>query len=152
MDTAGVIRTILLVDIVTMTLLAVIYLGQRRMGWIAYCGWGLLALFVPVLGPFLVIANRPGQWDPNFSLTADAKRAFVFLHHQMGKQARLLQFKASRLQKKVRLNSGPPRLSLKPWLSTKLGIFDKPYQGKKLSRLDRARQRRQQNRDIGRDT
>lgn len=138
MDTAGVIRTILLVDIVTMTLLSVVYLGQRRMGWMAYCGWGLLALFVPVIGPFLVIANRPGQWDPEFSLTADTKRAFQFLQRLLSRQMTLLQ-------KKVRRISENPMIFKKPW------IFEKAKKEKKLSRLDRARQRRQLHRDIDRD-
>jgi hypothetical protein len=71
MGTAGVIRTILLVDIVIMAVLALAYLRQRRMSWSAFCCWGLLAIGVPVLGPFLVIANRPGEWDPSFSLAAD---------------------------------------------------------------------------------
>jgi hypothetical protein len=71
MGTSGLIRTILLVDIVAMALLALFYLRQRRMSWTSYCCWGLLALALPVLGPFLVIANRPGVWDPTFSITAD---------------------------------------------------------------------------------
>jgi hypothetical protein len=117
MDTAGAIRTILLVDIVTMSLLAVVYLRQRRMDWLAYCAWGLLALLVPVLGPFLVIANRPGQWDPDFSLTADLKRAVQLLR-------RLLPEQVIRLSKQPRL-------------------LNAQKNGKKISRLDRARQRRQ---------
>jgi hypothetical protein len=77
MGTAGVIRTILLVDIVVMSLLALFYLRQRRMSWTAFCCWGLLALGVPVLGPFLVIANRPGEWDPEFSLFTDLKQLVI---------------------------------------------------------------------------
>jgi hypothetical protein len=121
MDTAGAIRTILLVDIVTMSLLAVVYLRQRRMDWMAYCAWGLLALLVPVLGPFLVIANRPGQWDPDFSLTADLKRAVQLLR-------RLLPEQVNRLSKQPRLLTAQKN-------------------EKKISRLDRARQRRQLRRD-----
>jgi hypothetical protein len=74
MGTAGVIRAILLVDIVAMALLALIYLRQRRMSWTSFCWWGLLAIGVPVLGPFLVIANRPGEWDPEFSLVDDFRQ------------------------------------------------------------------------------
>lgn len=73
MDTAGMIRTILLVDIAAMALLALIYLRQRRMSWISFCCWVLLAVGIPVLGPFLVIANRPGEWNPSFSFSADAR-------------------------------------------------------------------------------
>lgn len=72
--TAGVIRTILLVDIVAMALLAMIYLRQRRMSGMAFLCWGVLALCVPVLGPFLVLSKRPGEWDPAFSFSGEIKR------------------------------------------------------------------------------
>jgi len=74
MLTAGVVRTMLIVDAVGMALLALVYLRQRRMDWSSYCRWGLLALLVPFLGPFLVISNHPGEWDPAFSLVNDFKR------------------------------------------------------------------------------
>ncbi len=74
METAGVVRTILFVDIAAMALFSIIYLRQRRMSLASYCYWGLLAVGVPVLGPFLVIANRPGEWNPAFSFSADCKR------------------------------------------------------------------------------
>ncbi len=78
MGTAGVIRAILLVDIVVMALFALFYLRQRRMSWSSYCYWSLLAIGVPVLGPFLVIAKRPGEWDPKFSLMSDFKQFVVW--------------------------------------------------------------------------
>lgn len=78
MGTPGVIRTILLVDIILLALLALFYLRQRRMSWSSYCCWGLLAILVPVLGPFLVVANRPGEWDENFSFAEDARRLIVW--------------------------------------------------------------------------
>lgn len=65
MDTAGVIRGVLIVDMVAMALFALFYLRQRRMGWMSYCCWSLLAILLPVLGPFLVIVNRPGEWHPD---------------------------------------------------------------------------------------
>jgi hypothetical protein len=74
MGTAGVIRTILMVDIAALSLLALVYLRQRRMSWTELCCWGLLAVFVPVLGPFLVISKRPGEWDPAFSVSQDFRR------------------------------------------------------------------------------
>lgn len=74
MSTDGVIRIILLVDIIAMALLSLFYLRQRRLDRLSFFCWGLLALLVPVLGPFMVIANRPGEWDPAFSPTGDFRR------------------------------------------------------------------------------
>lgn len=79
MEPAGVIRTFLLVDIVAMSVLSLCYLRQRRLSNLSFWGWGLLALLVPVLGPFLVIANRPGEWDPEFSIRKDLVRVGVYL-------------------------------------------------------------------------
>lgn len=109
MDTAGVIRMILLVDIVVMSLFALIYLRQRRLGWMAYCGWGLLALFLPVLGPFLVIANRPGMWDPDFSLAADFRRLVNLVERVLpGRPAgmKLSRLDQARLRRQLRKNTG----------------------------------------------
>jgi hypothetical protein len=74
MITAGVVRTLLVVDIVAMALLALVFLRQRKLSWVGYCCWGLLAVAVPVLGPFLLIANRPGVWDDGFSVGKDFAR------------------------------------------------------------------------------
>lgn len=60
--TTSILRGLLIADIVLMALLAFLYLGQRRLEWRHYCFWGMLALLVPILGPFLVIHNRPGRW------------------------------------------------------------------------------------------
>jgi hypothetical protein len=57
---ADVIRVILLVDIIAMALLAFFYLRQRRLSMTEYILFGLLALLVPLLGPFMVIILRPG--------------------------------------------------------------------------------------------
>lgn len=40
--------------------LAVHYLRYRRCDRLELVLWGALALFVPILGPFFVIAARPG--------------------------------------------------------------------------------------------
>ncbi|HIE24477.1 MAG TPA: hypothetical protein EYP74_00590 [Anaerolineales bacterium] len=42
-------------------LLAIFYLRNRNLRLGAYMLWGLLALFLPALGPFLVILLRPGK-------------------------------------------------------------------------------------------
>ena len=48
-----------------MVVIAVGYLRQRKLSTTAFLLWGLLALLLPVLGPYLVIASRPG--DPTQS-------------------------------------------------------------------------------------
>jgi hypothetical protein len=44
-----------------MPLLAVFFLRRRKLTVFEYLLWGLLALLLPVLGPYLVIVSRPGQ-------------------------------------------------------------------------------------------
>ena len=78
METAGVIRTILLIDIVAMALLSLAYLRQRQMSWASFYCWCLVAVGIPVLGPFLVIANRPGEWNPAFSLSSDIRQLILW--------------------------------------------------------------------------
>ena len=63
MSGTEVIHLVLLADILVMAFLAVFYLRQRKLSWLALFTWGLVALVVPVLGPFLVIAARPGRWN-----------------------------------------------------------------------------------------
>ena len=74
MITAGFVRTMLIIDMIAMALLALIYLRQRKMSWIGYCCWGIVTVAVPFLGPFLLIANRPGEWNPSFSVKNDLAR------------------------------------------------------------------------------
>jgi hypothetical protein len=56
---ADIIRVLLLVDIIGLAVLALIYLRRRRLDLWTALAWGLLAVLVPILGPFLVIAFRP---------------------------------------------------------------------------------------------
>ena len=56
------IKVVLLLTILAMAFLAFFYLRRRQLPWAAYCFWGLLAMVLPVLGPFLVIVSRPGRW------------------------------------------------------------------------------------------
>jgi hypothetical protein len=58
---AGIMRAILGAGILGMALLAIFYLRQRRMALREYLAWGLLAIFVPLFGPFWVIYTHPGQ-------------------------------------------------------------------------------------------
>ena len=62
MPGAVVVKALLLISILAMAFLAVHYLRRRQLSWAAYCFWGLLAIVLPVLGPFLVIVSRPGKW------------------------------------------------------------------------------------------
>jgi hypothetical protein len=62
MPVAVVLKAILVVTVLAMAFLAVFYLRRRQLSWAAYCFWGLVAIALPVLGPFLVIASRPGKW------------------------------------------------------------------------------------------
>jgi len=65
MSGSEIIRLMLLADILVMLFLAVFYLRQRKLTWLEFFMWASLALAVPVLGPFLVIAARPGRWNIN---------------------------------------------------------------------------------------
>ena len=59
--TAEILRLLLIGFLFAMFLLAVLYLRRRRLSPTAYVLWVLLALLVPILGPFLVILARPGE-------------------------------------------------------------------------------------------
>ena len=60
-------RAFLVTGLMAMALLALVYLRQRRLSTSEYLLWGLLAVMVPLLGPFLVIWSRPGQRSPGGS-------------------------------------------------------------------------------------
>lgn len=62
--TRETMRILILVCLILMALIAVFFLRTRRMSLTAYISWGLLALFVPLLGPFLVILSCPGTSFP----------------------------------------------------------------------------------------
>lgn len=66
MATPKIIGLLLIIDIIVLAFFALFYLAQRRMHWFMYIGWALVAIIIPVLGPFLVISNHPGEWrsDP----------------------------------------------------------------------------------------
>jgi hypothetical protein len=60
MTAADLMRALLLLDVLGMAFLAIFYLRRRPISWLAFLGWGLLAVLVPIIGPFVVIAARPG--------------------------------------------------------------------------------------------
>jgi hypothetical protein len=47
-----------------MASLSAFYLRRRALTPLAYAGWGLLALMLPIIGPFLVIWAQPGEKFP----------------------------------------------------------------------------------------
>jgi hypothetical protein len=54
------LRILLAVYILVTFVLTISYLHYRRCSALEYLLWGTLALVLPVLGPFFVIAARPG--------------------------------------------------------------------------------------------
>jgi hypothetical protein len=58
--TAATLRLFLVVTLIAMDLLAMLYLRRRPLTFGQYAVWGLFALLVPALGPFLVILSLPG--------------------------------------------------------------------------------------------
>jgi len=52
----------------------------------AYLGWGFLAVAIPVIGPFVVIASRPGKWDPSFSPRDDMVRFLKYMRRLLPDQ------------------------------------------------------------------
>ena len=58
---ADFMRLLLLLTVLGMAVLAAFYLRQRKLTLQEYLGWGLLAVLLPLLGPFLVILLAPGK-------------------------------------------------------------------------------------------
>lgn len=57
---ATFLRFLLVIYFAAAFVAAIFYLRRRRVTLIEYLLWGTLALALPVLGPFFVIAARPG--------------------------------------------------------------------------------------------
>jgi hypothetical protein len=68
---AETFRLMLTGYLVAMFVLAMLYLRRRPLTRIQFAAWGLFALLIPALGPFLVILARPG----NHRKRADIVRA-----------------------------------------------------------------------------
>jgi hypothetical protein len=60
LETAEVLLILLYIVLFGMLLLAILFLRQRQMTRLGYICWGIFALIIPVVGPFFVIAYRPG--------------------------------------------------------------------------------------------
>lgn len=61
MMNAATMRLILAVFLIAMYLLAMLYLRRRELSPGAFLFWGLFALLVPLLGPFVTILSRSGS-------------------------------------------------------------------------------------------
>jgi hypothetical protein len=60
----SILRGLLTTALISMAVLAILYLRHRRLSTLGYLAWGLLALMAPGLGPFLVIVSQPGWHKP----------------------------------------------------------------------------------------
>jgi hypothetical protein len=58
---AATLRLMLAAVLFAMYILVMFYLRCRLLTLGQFTAWGLLALLIPVLGPFLVILSRPGE-------------------------------------------------------------------------------------------
>ena len=61
-------RWLLLFGMLAMVILSALFLRQRRMSITAYALWGMLAIFIPILGPFMVVWIKPGTKRINSSM------------------------------------------------------------------------------------
>lgn len=55
------VRLMLGITLMLLALLAIFYLRQRSMAWWEYLLWGMVAVFIPLIGPFVVMIIRPGK-------------------------------------------------------------------------------------------
>ena len=55
------LRLLLAIFLIVMFGIALLYLSRRQLTLRQSLAWGVFALLVPVLGPLLVIALRPGK-------------------------------------------------------------------------------------------
>jgi hypothetical protein len=55
------LRFMLVFTALAMMVVAMAYLRRKSMNWGVFLFWGLLAIGLPYIGPFLVIALRAGQ-------------------------------------------------------------------------------------------
>jgi hypothetical protein len=54
-------RLLLVICLLGMALLAVLSLRQRKMPVAATIAWGLVAILLPLVGPFIVLLVHPGE-------------------------------------------------------------------------------------------
>ena len=62
--TAGTLRILLLVLIFVLYAMAIFYLSRRPLSRLQFALWGFFALFVPILGPFIIFLAQPSRRSP----------------------------------------------------------------------------------------
>lgn len=62
--TTEIMRNILLAYLLGISAVAILFLRTRALSVAAYIGWGLVAILVPLAGPFAVLFFRPGSRLP----------------------------------------------------------------------------------------
>lgn len=65
MDARDLLILVLITGMTMMALLALEFLRRRALRWEAHLFLGLLAIFLPVAGPFLAILLAPGFFTPS---------------------------------------------------------------------------------------
>ena len=58
---ANLMRLSLTICFLSMAVLAAFFLRRRNLSLLEYALWGLIAILLPAVGPFLVIWMRPGH-------------------------------------------------------------------------------------------
>jgi hypothetical protein len=61
MISPNLMRALIVLCMLGMVLIAAFFLRRRGLSPLAYASWGMLALLLPLVGPFLVIWIHPGQ-------------------------------------------------------------------------------------------
>jgi hypothetical protein len=59
--TTDSLQLMLVIYFLAMSLLAAFYLRGRALSLLEYTAWGIIAILLPGVGPFLVIWMHPGQ-------------------------------------------------------------------------------------------
>ena len=62
---AGTLRLLLLLLIFALYAMAILYLSRRTLSPLQFALWGLFALLVPILGPFIVFLAQPFGGSPH---------------------------------------------------------------------------------------
>lgn len=55
------LRLLLSICLLGLVLIAAFFLRSRKLTMVEYLGWGMIVIFIPLLGPFLAIVARPGH-------------------------------------------------------------------------------------------